>query len=166
MTYPILNNFNKEADQSYTIYPSAPSTNAGIGSQFLLYTPAVVNKVKVKLYKYNGAMPPAGTLTARLYSSHNNSFLDREDYADTLLAESTDSVDIDDLDEGNNNAVEFMFDDVSLPAGIYFICIWSGDIVANDGYVQVLGTKDPVNNVGLITFWYESQGRWGSFNEW
>jgi hypothetical protein len=145
--------------------PSA--SNAGIGSQFTLLTAAVITKVKVKIYKSNGeTTPPTGHITARLYSSHTNTPLDRDDYAETNLAESTNSIDVSALDEGNNNAVEFTFNSFPLAIGIYFICLFSSEMVPNDGYVAILGTDSSVTSVGYITFWNEDEGRWGSFNEW
>jgi hypothetical protein len=105
-------------------------------------------------------------LVARLYGSHTNIFRDAYDYAETLFAESTDSIAISTLTEGNNDSVEFTFNNVALPAGTYFVCIYCGNLVNNDGYIRILGTDTPMSNVGYITFWYDAQGRWGSYTEW
>jgi hypothetical protein len=164
MVYSIVDNFNKGTNRTYSLYPE--NSNAGVGTQFILYTPAVATKVKVRFYKVNGATPPTGTLVARLYGSHTNIFRDANDYADTLIAESTNSIAISSLTEGNNDAVEFTFNNVALPAGIYFICIYCGNLVNNDGYIRILGTDTPMSNVGYITFWYDAQGRWGNYAEW
>lgn len=162
----IVNNFNKEIDEDYQFFPEEPSTVAGIGSQFILYAAAVVSKLEVKmLKKFTEETQPTGTFRARLYSSHTGVFRDMDDYAVTLIAESINAVDVDDL-TNYGATVEFLFDDVELAAGVYFICLYSSDLIQNDSAIYVLATESASSIVGYVTFWWESENRWGSYVEW
>ncbi len=166
MAYTILNNLNKEADNNYQFYVEPPATNTGFGSQFILYTAVVLSKVKVRFFKFNSTSAPTGNFVAQIYHSHSDIFMDRNDYADGLIAQSTNTLDIENLDADATAEVEFTFDDVPLPTGIYFICVFSSDFASNDGYVYLIGTDKSVSTVGCLTFWYDSENKWGTENEW
>jgi len=162
----VVNNFNKEQNSSLQLHPDEPSTIAGYGSQFVLYSGAVVTKLEVIMRKYyNEGTRPTGTIKARIYTSHTGTFRDPNDYADTLIAESTNAIDVDDL-TAISSTVEFLFDNVSLAAGVYFICIYTADLVRNDGVIYVIATESAASIMGYVTFWFESEGRWGSYIEW
>jgi len=165
MSTKIVTNYNKEITGSQGLYPAEPATNAGAGSQFILYAAAVVSQVKVKMNKQVWGTPPTGTVVARLYGSHTNTFRDMGDYAEGLIAESTNNVDIGDLSTSPSE-ITFAFNDVSLAAGIYFICLFSSNMVRNDGNVNVRTTEQSASSIGYITFWWEDQSRWGSYTEW
>ncbi len=120
----------------------------------------------IRYLKFNGTAAPVGHFVACIYSSHSGIFIDRNDYADSLIAQSTNTLNIDDLDAGTTTEVEFTFNNVSLPAGIYFICVFSSDFAPNDGYVNLIGTDKSVSTVGYLTFWYESENKWGTYNQW
>ena len=165
MSTKVVNNYNKEADSSQGLYPAFPATNAGVGSQFILYTAAVVSQLKVKINKNVWGTAPSGTITARLYGSHTNTFRDMGDYAEGLINESTNSIDVDDL-FASPSEVTFEFNYVELAAGIYFICLFSSNLVLNDGNVNIITTYQSASPIGYITYWWEDQSRWGSYTEW
>jgi hypothetical protein len=162
----VVNNFNKEQNYDLQLHPDEPSTIAGFGSQFVLYSAAIVTKLEAIMRKYyNEGTSPTGTVKARIYNSHTGTFRDRNDYADTLISESTNAIDVEDL-TAIGSTVEFIFDNVSLAAGVYFICIYTDDLVRNDGVIYVIATESAASIMGYLTFWFESEGRWGSFFEW
>ena len=167
MSQSVVNNYNKEITDSYGLYAYEPATNAGFGSQFILYTAAVVSKAKVKMTKsLYGETAPVGTVKARLYGSELDVFRDPNDYASGLIAESTDSIDLANLDANEIAEVEFTFANVELAAGVYFICFFSADYVRNDGILYIMVTEQASSAIGYVTFWWESEGRWGSWIEW
>jgi hypothetical protein len=166
MVDEVVNNFNKEPSYYLQLHPDEPSTIAGYGSQFVLYTAAVVTKLEVIMRKYyNEGTPPTGTVKARIYNSHTGTFRDPNDYADTLIAESTNIIDVNDL-SAINSTVEFIFDSVTLAAGVYFVCIYTDDLVRNDSTIYVIATEPATSIMGYVTFWNEYEGRWGSYIEW
>ena len=161
MSQKIVDNLSRENNKTYD-FNNAPS---GYGTQFILRCAAVVSQLKIRLSKDSWGTAPTGTLVARLYGSHTDVFRDPTDYAEGLIAESTNSVDIDALTPTMTDAA-FMFDDVALSPGVYFICIYSADYSSNDGSVQIFGTDAPANIVGSITVWNNDHGRWESYMEW
>ena len=173
----ILDNLNKEIDDSDSLWP-ADDGNTGLGVQFRLFTAAVVSKIRVRLGKR------AGTVTTdqqdislpRLYGSHTGTFRDANDYAEGLISESNNSLDCEDISSNWEGSVcELEFDNVSLPAGVYFLCLWSNDMIIEDpgtseqmGVIRWLATESAASTVGPWTFWYpNAQGgaRWGSAME-
>lgn len=168
MVDTVIDNYNKEVDDSFSMNASEPATNAGIGVQFKLYVTSFVSIFKVKIGKQlYGEAAPSGTLVAQLFGSNTGVFRDSHDYADGLIAQSTNTVDVDeDLDANRETVVDFTFNDVELAPGIYFVCVFSADFVRGDGNVSILSTYNAVGTVGYPTFWFESLGRWGSWYEW
>ena len=160
MVDKVVDNFNKEDTSIMGFWTE--DTTAGVGSQFVLYSAAVISKLEVKMYK-SGA--PTGTVKARLFTSTTNIFRDKNDYANSLIAESTDLLDLDDL-TGAHSTVSFTFNNVALAAGIYFVCLYSVDFVRNDGGVYVLTSASAISSMGYGTFWWSAEGRWGSWVEW
>jgi hypothetical protein len=162
MAETIIDNLKKDPDGSNGFY-ECDDGKAGVGVQFILYTPAVITHVAFKLQKrvWNPENPPTGTLTARLCGSHNGNFRDLNDYADGFIAESTSSIDVAiDLAASQENNVYFTFDDVELPAGIYFLCLYSENFLHNEGDLQITGTPNASALVGAGTFWGGSMNRW------
>jgi hypothetical protein len=168
MVDTVVDNYNKEPEDSFGIYADEPATNAGVGSQFKLYVTSFVSTFRVKIGKYVwGETAPSGTLVAQLFGSNTDVFRDTHDYADGLIAQSTNSIDIDeDLDTNRETVVDFTFNDVELAPGIYFICIFSSNFVRGDSSISVLTTDVAADTIGYMTFWYEAYNRWGSYYEW
>ncbi len=173
----ILDNLNKEIDESDSLWPSDDG-NTGLGVQFRLFTAAVVSRIKVRLGRegWNGYNGPTGHIVARLYGSHTGTFRDANDYAEGLISESNNSLDCEDISSNWEGSVcEFEFSNVSLPAGVYFLCLWSNDMIIEDhgtseqmGVIRWLATESAVSTVGPWTFWYpnaEGGARWGSAME-
>jgi hypothetical protein len=174
----ILDNLNKEIQDSYNLWPQDDG-NTGLGVQFRLFSAAVVSRVRVRLRRegWNGYTGPTGHITARLFGSHTNQFRDQNDYAEGLVAESANDITCEMISANEEGSVlEFVFGDVSLAAGIYFLCLWSSDYIIRNpetemdmGNVRWLGTESAVSNVGYGTFWFsgaEGGARWGSYSEW
>jgi hypothetical protein len=101
---------------------------------------------------------PTGSLVARLYSS-NGDFASIDAYAETLIAQSTNTVNIADLSPTYSN-VDFFFDDVTVSGGIYFIALFSGDINTDNGSVRIGTTDVPGEQFGYFTFWDPNNERW------
>jgi hypothetical protein len=174
----ILDNLNKEVNGSDNLWMQEDG-NTGMGVQFRLFSPAVVSKVRVKLYRegWNGFGGPTGHISARFYGTHTNQFRDQNDYAKGLVAESVNTISCEEISSNENGAiVEFEFSAVALDAGIYFLCLWSSDMAMVDpetqnqtGVIRWQGTESAVSNVGYVTFWFsgaEGGARWGSYREW
>jgi hypothetical protein len=101
---------------------------------------------------------PTGSFVARLYTS-NGDFASPDAYADTLIAESTNTVDIANLPSSYGN-VDFYFDDVVLAAGVYFLVIFSSSINSDDGYIRMAEADDAGSQFGYITMWDSEGSRW------
>jgi hypothetical protein len=174
----ILDNLNKEVNDSDNLWPQEDG-NTGLGVQFHLLSAAVISRVRVRLRResWNGYDGPTGHISARLFGSHTNQFRDQNDYAEGLVAESANDITCEMVSANEEGSVhEFVFGGVSLPAGIYFLCLWSSDYVVRDpetememGNIHWQGTESAVSNVGYFTFWFsdaEGGARWGSYREW
>jgi hypothetical protein len=161
MTQKIIDNLSKENNDAYD-FGSAPS---GYGTQFILRSSAVISQVKVKLAINVWGTTPTGTLTARIYGSHTGNFRDISDYAESLIAESTDSINVANLEATISNET-LTFDDVSLAPGVYFLCFFTSDLATNDGDVRIFGTNYPSSVVGSLTVWSNDDERWISYLEW
>lgn len=166
MAEVIIGNMKRGSDGSNGCYPSDDG-KTGMGMQFILYSPAVVSRATFKFQKlcYNLDNPPAGTFTARIYNSNTGIFRDYNDYAVGLVAESTNSIDVGDLGNYQLSDVVFTFNDVALPAGIYFICLWSENFVHNDSSLNLPVTENPSALVGSGTWWGGLVNRWLCSNE-
>ena len=127
----------------------------------MLYTQATVSRVAVKMRRSG---TPTGSMVARLYTS-NGVFGSINAYADTLIAESTNSVDVAALN-ANSADVDFTFDDIVLVPGVYFVVVFSSSINNEDGYVQLLATENTGPMFGPITIWDREHSRWQSYYWW
>jgi len=174
----IFDNLNKEVNGSDNLWVQEDG-NTGLGVQFRLFSAAVVSRVRVRLSRegWNGFSGPTGHISGRIYGSHTNQFRDENDYADGLVAQSANDVTCEEIWSNEEGAiVEFIFGGVELAAGIYFLCLWSSDMIFEDpetqnqmGVIRWQGTDSAVSNVGYVTFWFsgaEGGARWGSYREW
>jgi hypothetical protein len=133
----------------------------GFGNQFRLFTQATISRVAVKMYK-NGS--PTGSIVARLYTS-NGEFGSINAFAETQIAQSTDSVDVSALSTSPQD-IDFTFDDVVLPPGTYFIVVFSSSIDNENGYVRLSMCENTGPNFGPITIWDRENSRWQSTYWW
>lgn len=138
----------------------------GLGTQVQLFVPSTINKVKFKLRKYAWDNSPTGTLVARIYNSATGVFRDWNDFADTLIAESFDFVDIEEDLENGFYEYEFNFDDVELEPGIYFFVLYTEDADFSGGVVELAVNENVNSAIGTVTFYIQSEARWGSMWEW
>jgi hypothetical protein len=89
-----------------------------------------------------------------LYSS-NGAFRSPDAYADTLIATSTSTVAVASLSTVYEE-VSFDFNNISLPAGVYFLCVATDDL---DSYGVVFAASySGVSAVGVTT--YLEDGSW------
>ena len=133
----------------------------GFGNQFRLFTQATVSRVAVKMCK-NGS--PTGSMVARLYTS-NGDFGSIYAFADTQIAQSTDSLDVSALSSSPQD-IDFTFDDVVLPPGTYFIVVFSSSIDNENGYIRLSMCENTGPNFGPITIWDRENSRWQSMYWW
>jgi hypothetical protein len=133
----------------------------GFGNQFRIFSQATVSRVAIKIAK-NGT--PTGSIVARLYNS-NGDFGSPEAYADSLIAQSTNTLDVSTLTENYQN-INFTFDDVVLAAGTYFIVVFSSAIHIASGYVKLAVTYETGSQFGYITLWDREGERWQPFIWW
>ena len=93
------------------------------------------------------------------------------------MAESDNTISCEEISSNEEGiTAEFEFGGVALAAGIYFLCLWSSDMIIEDpgtqnqtGVIGWVGTDSAVSNVGYVTFWFsgaEGGARWGSYREW
>jgi len=127
----------------------------GVGPQFRIFTQATISRVAFRMMKVDS---PTGSFVARLYTSNGN-FASPDAYADTLIAESTNTVDVVNLSSSYGN-VDFYFDDVILAAGVYFLVVFSSSINSDDGYIRMAETDDAGSQFGYMTLWDAEGGRW------
>jgi hypothetical protein len=133
----------------------------GFGNQFRLFTQATVSRVAVKMSKQG---TPTGSMVARLYTSDGD-FANPYAYADTLIAESTNSLDVSTLSE-NPADVDFTFNNVALSPGVYFIVVFSSAINNESGYIRLFMTDNTGPQFGYITIWDRENSRWQSYHWW
>ena len=126
-----------------------------MGPQFRIFTQATISRVAFRTMKVDS---PTGLFVARLYIS-NGDFGNPDAYADTLIAESTNTVDIANLPTYYGN-VDFYFDDVILAPGVYFIVIFSSGINSDFGYIRMATTDDMGSQFGYMTMWDAEGERW------
>jgi hypothetical protein len=107
---------------------------------------------------------PTGSMVARLYTSDGD-FASPYAYADSLIAESTNSLDVSTLSE-NPVDVDFGFNDIVLSHGIYFIVVFSSAIYNESGYIRLLMTDNAGPQFGYITIWDRENSRWQSYYWW
>ena len=127
----------------------------GVGPQFRVFTQATISRVAFRMMKVDS---PTGSFVARLYTS-NGDFGNSDAYADTLIAESTNTIDIANLPTYYGN-VDFYFGNVILAPGVYFIVIFSSNINSDSGYVRMAATGDMGSQFGYMTMWDAEGGRW------
>ena len=107
---------------------------------------------------------PTGLIVARLYTS-NGDFASPYAYADTLIAESTNTFDVSTLTDRPED-VDFTFDDIVLAAGVYFIVVFSSAINDESGYISLFITDITGPELGCITVWDHNNSRWQSVYWW
>jgi len=133
----------------------------GFGNQFRLFTQATVSRVAVKMYK-NGS--PTGSMVARLYTSDGD-FGSIYAFADTQIAQSTNSLDVSTLSSSPQD-IDFTFADVILPPGTYFIVVFSSSIDNENGYIRLPMCENTGLNFGPITIWDRENSCWQSTYWW
>jgi hypothetical protein len=154
----ILESLKKQINDDYGFgYPEGD----GFGNQFRLFTQATVSRVAVKMSKQG---TPTGSIVARLYTSDGD-FASPFAYADTLIAESANALDVSTLSE-NPADVDFTFNDIDLSPGIYFIVVFSNAINNESGYIRLLMTDNTGPQFGYITIWDSQNSRWQSYYLW
>jgi hypothetical protein len=156
----ILDNSNRPVYDYNGLY--ADGGYGGIGSQIILYTATTLTELVFSLSK-NGL--PTGHIVAKVFNSLTGNFLDPADRPDgAAVATSTSTLDVETLD-ANRALIVFEFNSDVLQPGVYFVCIYSEDL-GGDGSV-VYWWSDPSHpQVGYATFYWTSEGRWGSWMEW
>jgi hypothetical protein len=148
----ILSNLSKPRTDSKFI---GNNGSFGIGSQIRLFTQVTIQHVVLKLMK---ADSPTGSLVAQLYSS-NGDFGSIDAYADTLIAQSTNAVNLSNLPTSFGN-VDFYFNNIAVTGGVYFIVIFSSDMNCDNGHIQLAETDAPGSQFGYMTFWDPNGIRW------
>jgi hypothetical protein len=133
----------------------------GIGNQFRIFSQATVSRVAVKMAK-NGT--PTGSIVARLYTSSED-FGSKDAYADSLIAQSTNTLDVSTL-SGSFQNIDFTFNDIVLTAGTYFIVVFSSALNNESGYVRLALTYEAGSQFGYLTLWDTYEQRWQSFSWW
>jgi hypothetical protein len=134
----------------------------GWGQQFILYAPAIVSEIDVRLFKQywggQGGVPVAGILTGYLYGD-NGPFGSIDSYADGLIATSTNTVDADNIGQAETT-FEFDFGDVILGAGVYYFCIKQTGVDGDGGVYFARITWGASTVLGSICLWDEEGNRW------
>jgi hypothetical protein len=154
----IVESIKKEFDGDYGFgYPEGD----GFGNQFRVFTQATVSRVAVKMSRQG---TPTGSMVARLYTSDGD-FASPYAYADALIAESTNSLDVSTLSESPTD-VDFTFNNIILTPGIYFIVVFSSAINNESGYIRLLMTDNTGPQFGYITIWDRQNSRWQSSYWW
>jgi hypothetical protein len=153
----IIDNLSKVIDDSWGL---GNPNGDGIGPQFILYSQATISRVAFRMKKND---LPTGTFRAYLYTS-DGAFQSMDAFADELIAQSTNIIDIEDLPTVYSN-VSFFFDNVVLEPGTYFVCIKTTDINSDQGWVQVAMTSNSVSQLGYVTWWDPYQERWRPWSD-
>ena len=154
----IVESINKVANADYGFgYPEGD----GFGNQFKVFTQATISRVAVKM---NRQGTPTGSMVARLYTS-NGDFASPYAYADTLIAESTNTLDVSTLSETPAD-IDFTFNNIVLAAGTYFIVVFSSAINNESGYIRLLMTDNTGPRFGYYTVWDTQNSRWQSSDWW
>jgi hypothetical protein len=101
-------------------------------------------------------------MVARLYTSLGD-FQSPQAKAGTLIAESTDTIDVSTIPTVPATN-EFTFNNVVLTPGVYFLVVFSSTMDNSNGCIQIGRTTDGGAQFGYPTIYYG--GAWNSWWDW
>jgi hypothetical protein len=132
----------------------------GVAYQFRLFSSSVVSRVIVKMRRYGS---PTSFLKAYIRESDGD-FGSGDFVPGANIATSTNQVDAFDL--GSDVEVEFTFDDVELPAGVYCLVIMAVDESFGEGAVVMpIMEAGGSSQVGAPAWWDYGDQEWYAWNE-
>ena len=151
--------FSSLGKQINNYYNFGQSDGDGFGGQFIVYNQVTITHAAFKIFRGG---TPTGSIVARIYTSLG-AFQDQQAKAGTLIAESTNTVDVSTIPTVPTD-VSFTFNSVVLAPGIYFQVVFSAAIDRSNGNLEIARTTDGGTQFGYPTIYYS--GVWNSWWDW